>query len=440
MGRIDNLKLPLVPRRGIANERAILVGLERGDDWRDKLEEMRELAVSAGAEVVGELTQRREEPDPVYYIGRGKVEELAVMLRELDANLVIVDASLNLVQHRNLENALQTKVVDRVELILDIFAQRAHTKEGKLQIELAQLTYLLPRLTGRGTFLSRLGGGIGTRGPGETKLEVDRRRIRDRINLLKKEIEEVREQRARRRILRRAEDIPVIAIVGYTNAGKSTLLNAIAKASVYADDRPFATLDPTTRRVKLKRGGVVLFTDTVGFIRDLPPDLIAAFRATLEEVKEADILLHVVDGSHPKMAEQIRTVNKILDEVIGVGGKRMVYAINKIDKVNLHQVVGNLPPDISNVVFISALYQRGIDHLLERIARIVEEELCLVELWIPYDRGEIIPLLYERGRVLEEEYRPNGVYVRARLPVDLRNKMLNSVGVKVNSIGAEGGI
>lgn len=404
------------------------------------MDELRELAISAGAEIVGEVTQKREEPDPVYYIGRGKAEELAVLIKELDADLVIVDASLNLVQHRNLENILQTKVVDRVELILDIFAQRAHTKEGKLQIELAQLAYRLPRLTGRGVFLSRLGGGIGTRGPGETKLEVDRRRIRDRINLLQKEIEEVRKQRARRRLLRRAEDIPVVAIVGYTNAGKSTLLNAIANTSVYADDRPFATLDPTTRRVKLKGGGVVLFTDTVGFIRDLPPNLVAAFRATLEEVKEADILLHVVDGSHPKMVEQMRSVNKILEEDIGVGGKKMIYAINKIDKVRPQEVMQRLPPDISNVVFISALYRQGIDLLLERIARILEEELSLVELWIPYERGELLPIIYERGRVLEEECRPTGIYVRARLPSDVRDRLLNSAGVKVSVVGAEGGI
>lgn len=430
----------MVPARGVINERAILVGLERGDDWQERMEELRDLAISAGAEIVGQVTQKREEPDPVYYIGRGKAEELAVLINELDANLVIVDSSLNLVQHRNLENILQTKVVDRVELILDIFAQRAHTKEGKLQIELAQLAYRLPRLTGRGVFLSRLGGGIGTRGPGETKLEVDRRRIRDRINLLQKEIEEVRKQRARRRLLRRAEDIPVIAIVGYTNAGKSTLLNAIANASVYADDRPFATLDPTTRRVKLKGGGVVLFTDTVGFIRDLPPNLIAAFRATLEEVKEADILLHVVDGSHPRMVEQIRNVNKILEEDIGVGGKKMIYAINKMDKVSIHEVMKRLPPNISNVVFISALYRQGIDYLLERIARILEEELCLAELWIPYERGELLSVLYERGRVLEEEYRPTGVYVRARIPRDLRDRMLNSSGVKISVVGAEGGI
>ncbi len=422
------------------NERAILVGLERGDDWRDRMEELRELAISAGAEVVGELTQKREEPDPVYYIGRGKMEELAVMVSEWGANLVIADAGLNLVQHRNLENFLKIKVVDRVELILDIFAQRAHTKEGKLQIELAQLTYRLPLLTGRGVFLSRLGGGIGTRGPGETKLEVDRRRIRDRISLLKKEIEEVRKQRARRRLLRRAEDIPVIALVGYTNTGKSTLLNAIANASLYADDRPFATLDPATRRVKLKGGGVILFTDTVGFIRDLPPNLIAAFRATLEEVKEADILLHVVDGSHPKMVEQMRVVNKILEEDIGVGGKKMIYAINKMDKVSIHEVVKKLPPDISNVVFISALYHQGIDHLLGKIAKMLEEELCLAELWIPYERGELLTLIYERGRVLGEDYRLKGVYVRARLPLDLRDKMLNTTGVKVSPVGAEGGI
>ncbi|MGB9877567.1 MAG: GTPase HflX [bacterium] len=410
-------------RGRVANERAILVGLEQGEYWQERMAELKELAISAGAEVVGEVRQRREEPDPFYYIGKGKAEELAVLIRELDADLVIVDASLNLVQHRNLENILQAKVVDRTELILDIFAQRAHTKEGKLQIELAQLTYLLPRLTGRGVFLSRLGGGIGTRGPGETKLEYDRRRIRDRINQLRKEIDEVREQRMRRRLLRRAENTPIIALVGYTNVGKSTLLNAIAKASVYVDNRPFATLDPTTRRVRLKGGGVVLFTDTVGFIRDLPPNLIAAFRATLEEVREADILLHVADGSHPKMAEQIATVNRILAEVIEVGEKKMVYAINKMDKANIHEVMAKLPMGISNVCFISALQQRGISALLEKIARILEEELCLVELVIPYDRGDVLSLLYEKGRVLGEDFLEKGINVLARVPVDIRDKL-----------------
>jgi GTP-binding protein HflX len=417
-------KLLELSRRGVANERAILVGLEQGNDWRERMEELNELAISAGAEVVGEVKQRREEPDPFCYIGRGKAEELAVLIKELGADLVIVDASLNLVQHRNLEEILQTKVVDRTELILDIFAQRAHTKEGKLQIELAQLTYLLPRLTGRGVFLSRLGGGIGTRGPGETKLEYDRRRIRERINQLRKEIDEVREQRARRRLWRRAEDIPIVALVGYTNVGKSTLLNAITKASVYVDDRPFATLDPTTRRVKLRGGGVVLFTDTVGFIRDLPPNLIAAFRATLEEVREADILLHVADGSHPRMAEQIMTVNKILEEVVEVGEKKMVYAINKMDKADIHEVMAKLPVGISNVCFISALQQRGISALLEKIGRILEEELCLVELTIPYERGDILSLLYEKGRVLGEDFGDKGINILARVPVDLRDKIL----------------
>lgn len=423
MKEIDKL-LERVSRRGVANEKAILVGLERGDDWQERMEELKELAISAGAEVVGEVRQKREEPDPFYYIGRGKAEELAVLIKELDADLVIVDASLNLVQHRNLEEILQTKVVDRTELILDIFAQRAHTKEGKLQIELAQLTYLLPRLTGRGVFLSRLGGGIGTRGPGETKLEYDRRRIRDRINQLRKEIDEVREQRAKRRLWRRAEDIPIVALVGYTNVGKSTLLNAITKASVYVDDRPFATLDPTTRRVKLKGGGVVLFTDTVGFIRDLPPNLVAAFRATLEEVREADILLHVADGSHPRMAEQIMTVNKILEDVVEVGEKKMVYAINKMDKADIHEVMAKLPAGLSNVCFISALQQRGISALLEKIGKILEEEFCLVELTIPYERGDILSLLYEKGRVLGEDFGGKGINILARVPVDLRDKIL----------------
>lgn len=388
------------------------------------MEELQELAISAGAEVIGRITQKREEADPLYYIGRGKAEEIAGYLKQVGADLVIVDGDLSLLQHRNLERAFDIKVVDRTELILDIFAQRAHSKEGKLQIELAQLTYLLPRLTGRGVFLSRLGGGIGTRGPGETKLEVDRRRIRDRIALLKKELEEIRKQRARRRELRKSEDIPVVALVGYTNAGKSTLLNAITRASVYVDDRFFATLDPTTRRLRLKRGGLVLFTDTVGFIRDLPPNLVTAFRATLEEIREADILLHVVDGSHPHLLEQITTVNRILREEVKVEGKPMIYAINKIDKVDVRQLMQVLPSSLPNVVLVSALYGRGISRLLGKIAEVIERELTTVEVEIPYDRGDLLSLIYEKGRILEERFFPEGIFLRAMVPLHLKEKIV----------------
>lgn len=394
------------------------------------MEELQELAISAGAEVIGRITQKREEADPLYYIGRGKVEEIAGYLKQVGADLVIVDGDLSLLQHRNLERAFDIKVVDRTELILDIFAQRAHSKEGKLQIELAQLTYLLPRLTGRGVFLSRLGGGIGTRGPGETKLEVDRRRIRDRIALLKKELEEIRKQRARRRELRKSEDIPVVALVGYTNAGKSTLLNAITRASVYVDDRFFATLDPTTRRLRLKRGGVVLFTDTVGFIRDLPPNLVTAFRATLEEIREADILLHVVDGSHPHLLEQITTVNRILREEVKVEGKPMIYAINKIDKVDVRQLMQVLPSSLPNVVLVSALYGRGISRLLGKIAEVIERELTTVEVEIPYDRGDLLSLIYEKGRILEERFFPEGIFLRAMVPLHLKEKIVPKEGNK----------
>lgn len=394
------------------------------------MEELQELAISAGAEVIGRITQKREEADPLYYIGRGKAEEIAGYLKQVGADLVIVDGDLTLLQHRNLERVFDIKVVDRTELILDIFAQRAHSKEGKLQIELAQLTYLLPRLTGRGVFLSRLGGGIGTRGPGETKLEVDRRRIRDRIALLKKELEEIREQRARRRELRKSEDIPVVALVGYTNAGKSTLLNAITKASVYVDDRFFATLDPTTRRLRLKRGGVVLFTDTVGFIRDLPPNLVTAFRATLEEIREADILLHVVDGSHPRLLEHITTVNRILREEVEVEGKPMIYAINKIDKVDTRQLMQMLPSSLPNVVLVSALYGRGIPRLLDKIAQVIERELTTVEVEIPYDRGDLLSLLYEKGRILEERFFPEGIFLRAMVPLHLKEKIVPQKGNK----------
>ncbi len=427
MRRID--KLQERARRSVAAEKAVLIGLEN-DGWEERMEELQELAISAGAEVIGRITQKREEADPLYYIGRGKAEEIAGYLKQVGADLVIVDGDLSLLQHRNLERAFDIKVVDRTELILDIFAQRAHSKEGKLQIELAQLTYLLPRLTGRGVFLSRLGGGIGTRGPGETKLEVDRRRIRDRIALLKKELEEIRKQRARRRELRKSEDIPVVALVGYTNAGKSTLLNAITRASVYVDDRFFATLDPTTRRLRLKRGGVVLFTDTVGFIRDLPPNLVTAFRATLEEIREADILLHVVDGSHPHLLEQITTVNRILREEVKVEGKPMIYAINKIDKVDVRQLMQVLPSSLPNVVLVSALYGRGISRLLGKIAEVIERELTTVEVEIPYDRGDLLSLIYEKGRILEERFFPEGIFLKAMVPLHLKEKIVPKEGNK----------
>ncbi|HXF82747.1 MAG TPA: GTPase HflX, partial [bacterium] len=312
-------------------ERAVLVGVHGVDPGRDpEMEELARLAEAAGAVVVGTLVQHRTRPVPATFLGRGKVEELRALCRRVGADLVIADHELTPVQQRNLEDALGIKVIDRTALVLDIFARRAQTHEGRLQVELAQMTYLLPRLTGRGTALSRLGGGIGTRGPGETKLEVDRRRIRRRITDLRRQIAEIRRTRALQRAARREAQFPTVALVGYTNAGKSTLLNALTDAGVFVEDKLFATLDPTVRRVTLPNGRPALVVDTVGFISRLPTQLVAAFHATLEEVTEADLLVHVVDGSHPDRRAQMRAVREVLGQ-LGAADKPTVVAVNKTD-------------------------------------------------------------------------------------------------------------
>ncbi|MGB3932581.1 MAG: GTPase HflX, partial [bacterium] len=290
-------------------EYTVLVGVatqEEGGVWEaeESLRELEELARSVGAEIQYQALQQRSFPDPIYYVGKGKAEELALLCEELGIELVIFDTELTPAQQRNLDRLFNCRVIDRTRLILDIFARRAQSREGKLQVELAQLRYLLPRLTGKGVELSRLGGTIGTRGPGETKLEMDRRRIRERIGFLEKQIKELRKHRQIQRQRRQKSLIPIVSLVGYTNAGKSTLLNALSRADVFVADQPFATLDPTTRRVSLPGGGEILLTDTVGFIRNLPEHLLAAFRATLEEIGEADLLLEVADASHPQVLEQ----------------------------------------------------------------------------------------------------------------------------------------
>src|SRR6476659_290597 len=318
-------------------ERALLIGLEKEGvskwDLRDSLEELRELASSAGAQVVNTVTQKLPRPTAPYYIGRGKAELIKESFQEQQVTSVIFDNELSPAQGRNLENLFARKVLDRTQLILDIFAQRARSREGRLQIELAQLQYLLPRLTRMWTHLSRQSGGIGTRGPGETQLEVDRRRVQDRIARLERELEGVRKVRSVQREGRRRHQWPVAAVVGYTNAGKSTLLNLLTGAGVLAEDRLFATLDPTTRSLRLPTNQNVLLTDTVGFIRKLPHGLVEAFKATLEEVVQADLLLHVVDVGHPQAEEQIQAVNTVLEE-IGAAGKPTLMVFNKIDQLN----------------------------------------------------------------------------------------------------------
>lgn len=398
------------------NERAILVGLERNGNWdvAESLKELAQLAETAGAEVVGTAWQKRDRPDTAFFIGRGKVQEVSHQRQETGANLVIFDDELSPAQQRNLEQALGTKVIDRTALILDIFAQRARTHEGKLQVELAQLKYSLPRLTGMGLVLSRLGGGIGTRGPGETKLEVDRRRIRSRISDIEQEIEQIRKHRDLHRERRLASNTPGIALVGYTNAGKSTLLNTLAAADVLAEDKLFATLDPTTRKVILPGGQEVLVTDTVGFIQKLPHQLVAAFRATLEEVVEADLLLHVLDVSHPLYQEQSDAVFRVLSE-LGAADKPVITVFNKVDRLDNPNSLERLLRQEDSVA-VSALKQIGISDLLELIRAFVRRRTVDMELIIPYNDSGVLARLHELGAVNTTEYAEEGTRVTVSLP------------------------
>ncbi len=330
------------------------------------------MAATAGAEVIVKLVQKRAKPDPAYYIGRGKAEELAVLAITTHADLVIFDDELSPAQQRNLEGLLKTKVVDRTWLILDIFASRAASKEGKIQVELAQLCYLLPRLVGKGTSLSRLGGGIGTRGPGETKLEVDRRRIRRRISILRKELEEIAKRRGLQRSNRSKSGLPLVSIVGYTNAGKSTLFNALTDSQVFVEDKLFATLDPTIRRCYLPSGGFMLLADTVGFIRKLPHDLIAAFRATLEEATYSDLLLHVVDASHPGKDDHCEAVEEVL-KTLGIVDKPIITCLNKIDLIPGNLERERIRLDHPGAIPVSAETREGLDELLLTISRMLKD-------------------------------------------------------------------
>ena len=396
-------------------ERAVLTGVHGVDPGRDpEIEELARLADSAGAVVVGTLVQHRTKPVPATFLGRGKVEELKRLSGQLGADLVIADHELTPVQQRNLEDALDLKVIDRTALVLDIFARRAQTHEGRLQVELAQMTYLLPRLTGRGTALSRLGGGIGTRGPGETKLEVDRRRIRRRITDLRAQIGEIRQHRALQRKARREAQFPTVALVGYTNAGKSTLLNALTDAGVFVEDKLFATLDPTVRKVTLPNGQPVLLTDTVGFITRLPTQLVAAFRATLEEVTEADVLVHVVDGSHPDWQNQMRAVSKVLAE-LDAADKPTIIAVNKTDQMPTAEARAVLAEAGEGVV-ISALHKVGLLNLLRVISKHLPEGLVKVRLTVPYAQAGALSQMFTHGRVLRQDYAEDGIRVEAELP------------------------
>lgn len=402
-------------------ERVILVGVSfmEGEDTEQSLDELEELAYTAGAQAVGRLIQNREAPHPGTYLGKGKIEELRELIWETDATGIICDDELSPAQLANLQDMLDTKVMDRTLIILDIFAQRASTREGKIQVELAQLRYRSTRLTGLGRSLSRLGGGIGTRGPGEKKLEVDRRLIRERISQLKQELEAVKRHREVARQQRSRNPVPVAAIVGYTNAGKSTLLNQLTGAGVLEEDKLFATLDPTTRNLKLPSGQEILLTDTVGFIRKLPHHLIDAFRSTLEEAKYADIILHVVDVSNPQADIHMHVVYDTLNE-LQVGDKPVVTLFNKTDRLEAEGSEGIFKDfRADKTLKISARYQSGFDELKAVLEDILRESKMLIERVFEYSRAGDIAVIRKYGQLLEEEYRAEGIFVRAYVPKDV---------------------
>ncbi len=405
-------------------ERAILVFVEPDEELRPyAADELTALAETAGASVVGEFFQRRDRPDAAYYIGPGKTQELYAGVQDTQANLVIVDTELSPVQARNLEEALKCRVIDRTQLILDIFAQRAHTREGKLQVTLAQLTYLLPRLGNLYTKFERQQGGIGVRGgAGETKLETDRRKVRDTISDLEAQLAEIRSTRQSQRAHRRRLPFPTAALVGYTSAGKSTLLNTLSGSEVYADPQLFATLDPTTRRVVLPDGWAILLTDTVGFIRNLPTHLVAAFRATLEETVEADFLIHVVDASHPHREVQRDAVIEVL-ESLGAGDKPMITVFNKSDLVKDQYGLRELVADTENACYLSARTAEGMPQLMDCIVKTLEGLLIPVNLCVPYNRSDLVAQCYEYGRVLRAEYREEGIHVQAHITRDLAGRL-----------------
>lgn len=419
--------VPLSPTAA-PSEKAVIVGVSQQNDLfdvEDSLDELTQLCETAGVTVVGRISQAISSAHAAFLIGSGKVQEVKQLRQELGADLVIFDVELTPTQTRELEAALDVKLLDRTGLILDIFAKRARTHEGRLQVELAQLEYRLPRLTRMWTHLSRQtgGSGVGVRGPGETQLEIDRRASRSRISHLKRELEHVHTHRELYRRRRKLEGIPVVALVGYTNAGKSTLLNKLSNAGVLAEDKLFATLDPTTRRVKLPNGREILLTDTVGFIQRLPTNLVEAFRSTLEEVNEADLLLHVLDFTHPNAQEHADTVEKVLGE-LGAKEKPRLMALNKIDLyrgneggvVSLEEISREFElPEAC--VPISAARGIGLDSLLETIQDMLDKNMVALTTFIPYGKDELVSVFHQKGFIEVEEHRETGTFIKGRLPM-----------------------
>jgi GTP-binding protein HflX len=407
-------------------ERALSVTVDFGErgKWSaaERAQELAELARSAGAKVVKEMIVRRHEPSPACFIGKGKSEELAKTCADGRIDVVIFNNDLTGTQQKNLEEMLMTRTVDRTQLILDIFARHAHSNEGKVQVELAQLMYLLPRLTGKGIELSRLGGGIGTRGPGEQKLEVDRRRIRARITRLKDALEDLNQRRSMMRKKRERFSMLTVAIIGYTNVGKSTLLNALTESDVIVQDKLFATLDPTVRTFMLPNRQKILFIDTVGFLNELPHHLIEAFKATLEEVVEADLLLHLVDISHPKAQEQADAVYNVLRE-IGAEARPILTVLNKIDKIEDPMRVEREKERFRTSIAVSALKKNGFNELIKSVEEHMKSLITTMKIVLPASDAKTLSFIYEHGLVTKKDYRQDKVYIEAEVPLRIREML-----------------
>lgn len=396
-------------------EKAVLIAVDTGEyDCDISLDELEELAETAGAEVVGRMSQKRDKPDSGTFLGSGRLEELGDFCKNNEVDLVIADSELAPAQLRNIEKATDVRVIDRTTLILDIFAERARSNEGKLQVELAQLRYSLPRLMGQGTKLSRLGGGIGTRGPGETKLESDRRHIRRRIKALEDEFDALEKRRSLARARREKDGVETVVIVGYTNAGKSTLMNTLTEAGVLAQDKLFATLDPTSRALVLPDGRRVMLIDTVGFIRRLPHHLVEAFKSTLEEAVCAKVILNVCDASDPECAEYLKVTNDLLEE-LGCSGKPIIPVFNKCDLPQADEAAMRLP----GAVNISALEGKGLDELLDAVAKALPPTRAKAKLLIPYSDGAAAAALRKDGVITVEDYRADGLYLELTADVSL---------------------
>jgi GTP-binding protein HflX len=415
-------------------EKALLVTI-RLDSEKDRWEiedvsrEMEALALTSGAQVVDNIICQRDKPTPNLFIGKGKAEELAFLCQELDVATIIFSHNLSGTQQRNLDDIIDKKTIDRTQLILDIFARHAKTPEGKMQVELAQLQYLMPRLVGKGVMLSRLGGGIGTRGPGEQKLEVDRRRIRKRIDKLKEDLRHLTLHRQTMRKKRKENALPTVALVGYTNSGKSTLLNALTGASQIISEGLFTTLDPISKSLQLPAGEKIILSDTVGFLHNLPHHLIEAFKATLEEVMESDLLIHVLDASHPRVHEHAGAVITVLKE-LQADKKPTIIALNKTDLLDDEIWLARLKKDFSNSIPISAKLKHNLDSLLKKVQENFQGQMAKIEIFIPHSRLEVLDLLYRQGRVEEVKYQEKGAKVKVNLPKVLTRKLLQNQEIK----------